>query len=83
MKTMELDSAQTADKITEMALLFVILSNILELNVRLWGHIIIRYDVHYITEKLRNVERIKPAISIFCTALTIFSGTYYLLKSHR
>ena len=51
MKTMELDSAQTADKITEMALLLVILSNLLELNVGLWKHIIIRYDVHYITEK--------------------------------
>ena len=51
MKTMELDSAQTADKITEMALLFVILSNLLELNGGLWGHIIIRYDVYYITER--------------------------------
>ena len=37
MKTMELDSAQAADKITEMALLFVILSNSLELNVGQWG----------------------------------------------
>ena len=51
MKTMELDSAQTADKITEMALLLVILSNLLELNVDLWKHIIIRYDVYLITEK--------------------------------
>ena len=72
MKTMELDSAQTADKITEMGLLFVVLSNLLELNVGLWGHIIIRYDVHYITEKLRNVERIKTVISIFLYCINNF-----------